>query len=168
MRRFVLLVAAVVFVTACGSGKKTAEQIQATSSTLLVSGGQPDSCGVFTQSQVAAFVGNEVAKGTDTGAGQGCYFAAQNNGNALLINLQAGDSTAKFADAKSLAAQQSSTVSAWMGIGDEAFTYAPAEGGVASAEARKGTIRIRIVLTGKSATVDMAKTILTAAIPKVP
>jgi hypothetical protein len=166
-----------VLATGCGAKEhKTAEEIQtevSTTTSLLVVDGQPNSCGIFTAAEVKAFVGNSVSDGKDTGAGQGCYYPAQNDGSrndgsSFLINLQADDSSAKFADAKSLASQQTPSVADVPGVGDEAFTYSPVDGGLASAEARKGTVRVRIVITGPQVTVEMAKTVLVAAVPKVP
>jgi hypothetical protein len=166
------LAALTLLVTACGTKHKDAEQIQAgattTSTSLMVADGQLNSCGIFTTAEVKAFVGNSVSDGKDTGAGQGCFYSAPNSGTSLLINLQADDSAAKFADAKSLAQQQTSVVSDVPGVGDEAFTYAPPEGELASAEARVGTVRTRIVITGPQASVDMAKVALTSAASRIP
>lgn len=168
-----VVVSAVIALSACGSTKSsTVEDAlpsdNSTTTSLLVQDGQPNACGIFTTSEVKAFVGNDVAAGTDTGAGQGCYFAASNGRSALLINLQPNDSAAKFADGKALASQQTNDVQTVDGVGDEAFTYSPREGGVASAEARKGTVRVRIVITGPGASVATAKTALVSAVAKTP
>jgi hypothetical protein len=171
LRVAAVILAAMLALAGCGDDDTTtAEEIKAstTTSSLFVDDGQPDSCGVFTREEVKALVDNEVAPGTDTGAGQGCYFAGENEGTALLVNLQPGDSAAKFADSRSNAGEQTSRIQPIEGVADEAFVYAPEAGGLASAEARKGSIRVRVVVTGSDATVEMAKNALVAAVPRVP
>jgi hypothetical protein len=160
-----------VCVTACGSSKSSSTEQSldnSTTTSLLIQDGQPNSCGIFTVAEVKSFMGDDVAAGTNTGAGQGCYYAASNGRSAFLINLQPNDSRAKFADGKALASQQTTDVQTVEGVGDEAFTYSPREGGIASAEARKGSVRVRIVITGPQASVVMAKTALVSAVAKTP
>lgn len=158
--------------SACGTTHETVEEVQSKASTtttsLMVVDGQPDSCGIFTTDEVKLLVQNAVSDGKDTGAGQGCFYSAPNGGTSLLVNLQPDDSKVKFADARSLAQQQTPDVVDVPGVGDEAFTYAPPEGELASAEARAGTVRVRVVITGPQASVDMAKTALVTAVMRLP
>jgi hypothetical protein len=171
LRRMTAAVFVAAVLSGCGDDgrKTTAEDIKASTTTVDRSvADQPDACAVFTQSEVASFVGNDISPGTDTGAGQGCYFAALNNGTAMLVNLQTGDSAAKFADAKSNAGEQTQVLQMVPDVGDEAFVYAPRSGELASAEARKGSVRVRIVITGPAATIEMARKALLSAVLRAP
>lgn len=170
----VAAIAAVVLLSACdGRGSSSGENAPTSETTInqttinRSTKAQPDSCAIFTHEQVAALVGNAVQRGTDTGAGQGCYFASVEDASvSMLVNLETGDSPAKFADSRSLATDQTSDVRSLSGIADEAFEYAPTAGGVVTAEARAGTLRVRIVLTGNEATTDTAQQALVAAVQR--
>jgi hypothetical protein len=164
-----MLVAVLMVLSGCSDDSESgAAADSATTTTVNRSvSDQPDSCALFSASEVASLVGGDVVAGADTGAGQGCYFAATSNGRSLLVNLQTGDSAAKFADSRSNAGEQTTRVQDLSDVADEAFVYSPEGGDLASAEARQGAVRVRMVITGVGSTVEMAKKALLAALPRV-
>lgn len=119
-------------------------------------------CKVFRTQQVSQFVGGQVQPGKVTGVGEGCvYMPAGDSQTTFTVSVESDDTASKFAEAKRVAEMQA-IPQVLTGLGDEAFVYEKAP--VASAEARSGSNRVRILLQGGSPTAEQAKNALEQAL----
>lgn len=120
---------------------------------------------VITQDEASRAIGASPGEPLPTGTGEGCSFGDRKDANAttLLINVTADDSAAKFSSDRAVASAAAVVKDA--GVGDESFSYGTAS--VQSAEARKGSIRVRILLEGPRAAEATALEMLRVAVARV-
>jgi hypothetical protein len=137
---------------------------------------QPDTCAVFTTSEVGDFLApyantssdDRVLAGKHTGGGEGCYYATSMKGASFFLHAQVDDTAAKFDDSRRLAVAQHAVVTDLPQVaGDGAFVADVAAARSVSAQARRGSLRVRVVFTGGAGTNDTATAALQEAVSRL-
>lgn len=125
-----------------------------------------DPCKVLSQADVVSAVGR-VGEARATGGGTGCEYPS-NGGSKAVVSVVRGDSAAKYeATLQDVRQQAAESLKLVEGIGDSAFAY-ETPGVLASAEARRGELRYRVVVVGESAKRDQVETLLRKAVSAKP
>jgi hypothetical protein len=150
------------------AARGTEDPLMTTTTTLPRSAGVPDPCTLFTAVQVSGFVGHTVQAPKPSGTGQSCAFTAADatTGASVLLTILGDDTHDKFTASQHDADTSGSPSTALMGIGDEAFVYSSPAANLFSAESRKGTTRVRVVVSGPGASQAETKQVLVAAVAK--
>ncbi len=147
MRRLCVLVG-VVILSGCGSEVA-----------------QPDPCKVLSSDEVSRVIEGPSGKPVHTGTGEGCSFGNLKHAGAttLILNVVPKDTAARFGHDRDVAAKTAPVSKA--SAGDESFTYGHGE--TQSAEARSGSVRVRVLLDGPKATTTKATEALRLAVARL-
>lgn len=116
---------------------------------LRVYDGAPDPCGLLAVDEVKAATGHEVGAGRPTGTGHGCTFLEPGGGAGrpvASVLVETADDVDKMNGDRALAERQA--VVSDLLVGDQGFSWVA--GDTQSAEARRGSMRVRLLVEVRS------------------
>lgn len=127
-------------------------------------------CKVFTNEEVQARFGKSITAARPTGGGTGCEYVMGGpaGGPAVLFVISRGDTATKYVTTLKDVRASVTGVEELTNIGDEAFVYGTSTDGLTNAEARRGSLRFRVLVRGDGKARDKAVGMLEEALRRTP